>query len=193
MEKIFRPPKLNVKLILKTISIAEKKMPINDTLEMLLREYNKSLPDTPARQHDSLIFPVRIGESNINIQLSFISISDDDENEIIDQIMCSLEHLCSYRSFDKHIYEMREAQKKVETVMRKNIVEFTDNVILECKLNELYELTSILEKSSIDTISSTIGTGGTQFDLFKNKLTVFGKEINDEILSLMKQMITIYY
>ncbi|MDE2588753.1 MAG: hypothetical protein KGL95_03710, partial [Patescibacteria group bacterium] len=95
--------------------------------------------------------------------------------------------------FNSDVYELREAQKKVEKIVEDNIATFGDTVNLVCELNSLYELTNVLSEAKIGMLTSSIENGKIHVSLGENTLTVTGKEISAEMLSLIRKMITVYF
>lgn len=191
LRKRIRPPEINVRLVVKTRDISHRMFDVHKVLELLETEYRVAGYE-PAKQADSLLLKVPVGKNRIGMVID-LSTREIDDALIVDQVQCNVNHHCGYRRFSEDILEMREAQKKIEPVMRKSLGDFMDDISLVCELSELYELTGILSDSQIGTLRSSIEGGKVRFDLSKNILTVYGKDINAEILSLLKKMITIYY
>lgn len=189
--KRIHSPKINVRLLVKTSVVSVKVLEMENTIAQLEKEF-RSEGIVPARQNDSLILNIPVGKQTVKATID-LSAVDIDNKLIVDQIQCTLEQQCDYRKFSSDVYEMREAQKKIQPILRNNISDFTEDVSLMCELKELYELTGILADANIGALRSSIEGDKLHFDLSKNMLTVYGKEINAEMLSLMKKMIAIYF
>ena len=189
--KIIHPRKIKVKLIAKTFNVSEKKLDIEKTLETLRKEFVDS-EYNPARQHSSLIFSVPIGKNTINVTLNVMPTITEDQ-EIIDAIECRIANECSYWKFHNDVHELREAQMKIASTLRKHVSDFMDHISLICELKSLYELTGVLADVKMGILYSNLEDGKTKFEISKNKITVYDKDINTELLSFLQKMITVYY
>lgn len=189
--KIIRPRKIKVELVVKTFSVTEKKLDIESTLETLRKEF-VDLGYNPAKQHDSLIFDVPVGSNEIHISINTMPTIAEDK-EIIDMIECRLKHECGYLHFNNDVRELREAQMKIASAIRTHVSDFQEPFSLICELNSLYELTGVLADVKIGMMYSNLEQSKTKFELSENKITVYDEDINTDMLSFLKKMVTVYY
>jgi len=191
VHKMLHSEKIDVLLILKTPDISQKSLEVPAVIEALHNGYRNE-GYNPAKREESLMFDVPIGKHIINVEI-FVGSTEIDDKLIVDQIESHLKQKCSYRHFDRDVHELREAQLKIQKVMREKVSDIIDEISLRCELNSVYELTGVLARNEIGSLQSSTQKGKLRFELFKNVITAYGTDLNTELLSLMRQMITIYY
>ena len=189
--KIIRPRKIKVELVVKTFSVTDKQLDVESTLETLRKEF-VGLGYKPAKQNDSLIFDVPVGSNIIHVSLNTMPTISEDK-EIIDMIECRFKHECGYRNFNSDVRELREAQMKIAKAIRTHVSDFQEPISLICELNSLYELTGVLADVKIGMMYSNLEQSKTRFELSENKITVYDEDINTDMLSFVKKMVTVYY
>jgi len=189
--KIIHATKIKVELVAKTNDVTDKMLDLENTLENLRKEFVET-NYKPVKDQNSLKFDIHVGKKIIKASIIFMP--DVVENkEIISQVECRFQHECGYLRFNSDVYELREAQRQIEGIIVNNISTFDNTINLVCELNSLYELTNVLSEAKIGMLTSSIENGKIHVSLGENVLTVTGKEISAEMLSLVRKMITVYF
>jgi hypothetical protein len=190
--KILRSTKMNVELILKTYDVTEKTLDLQGTIDVLEKAY-RSQDFEPARKgDDSLQMDIPIGGNAIHV--SIVALPTESEEALrLGQVECHLSRECGYSRLHEDVRELREAQLKLRRVMGDHVSDFREEISLVCNLKSAYELTGVLRDANLGALRSVFEGKGLEFELYEKRLSIYGREINDDILSLMKKMITIYY
>ena len=189
--KSIRATKINVELVVKTDHLNNQNIDCTKMINDLSKELN-NLGFIPSKRDYSLSTDLQVGKSIIHTTMNIIP-TITDGNEVVDLVECRLIHECGYIKFDSDVRELREAQLKMESIIRKISNGFQEQISLICHLNSLYELTNVLSDAKIGMLSSSLEEGKVRFDLADNILTIYSKEINAEILSFLRRMVTVYF
>lgn len=188
LRKLVKNTKIQVNLIAKTSDLSVKNNELKaviDDLRIKFATYGVSVT------LNSLIMKIPIGKNTLETKLT-ISTFNTGSNEIVDQIECTIERECGYRNFENKIYEMREVQKKIGSILRTNYDDFTESLNLSCELKSKCEFIDGLSELKIETFSSKL-TNETIVNLHKNKLTITSKELNEQIMLFVRKIVTLYY
>ena len=139
----------------------------------------------------NLVVKVPIG--NNEIEVTIIPMHDvEDENMRFESLECRITASCRFSKFSDRVGNFREAQRKIEHVLKDTEVpRFKEEMSLICKLKSLNEITGILKNTNFELLSAELDNG-KQFELTKDKIIIYDKDINDEMISLAKKMIVMY-
>ena len=178
---------INIELIIKTKNY-EGDISIDDITKQIKKaiqnQFNVSSTNT------SLITKVPVGKNTVEIQITPMHYVD---NEIMkfELLECHFTANCKFSGLNTCLMDFREAQRKIESILYEMGIRFENNLSLTCKLKSLHEITPILENTRFELMSTEL-SNGQQFEISRDKITIYDQEINDDTISLAEKMIVLY-
>ncbi len=143
-------------------------------------------------KENELSFEMLEGKAKISTSLNFalntITI-DDNEIFIVSQLDVGLSTPIKFRNFDGYILDLRQGAEKITEIIRDVVSNIRIEYNLIFQLKNLYELTGVLSKSNLNTLS--IKDENYEIEMFSNQVISYGK-ITQELTSIMKNLIVIY-
>ena len=186
--KIIRQSEVNTELVVKT-----ERYVGDATVDEAITIIQKKIGGIFKIRNESrnLIVDVPIGTNTI--QVTIIPIHRVD-NEVLkfESLECRFTAKCRFHKFNACVRDFREAQRKIEDILHDTITpHFKTDLALICKLKSLYEITDILKGTNFESMSAELDNG-KQFEISKNGITIYDKDINDDVISLAEKMIVVY-
>lgn len=115
LAKIFKQTKIKVQVIAKTLDLSNRNLGLEATHENLKQIFvDKNY--TVTSNENSLVIRLPYNNKEIESRL-IISTTILEGNEIVDQIQWEIQQECSFVKFKEDVYEMREIQTKINSVI----------------------------------------------------------------------------
>ncbi len=186
--KKLRQAEIRSELVAKTASSTT-----NQTLDEVMKMIQKKLSNDFDVNSDGYKLEVHMPIGNNKIKISVIPMSEIvDDIEKFESLECRFSASCRFSKFNNCVRDYREAQRKIENTFREiDIPHFKENISLICKLKSLHEITGVLDSTKFELMSAELGDG-KQFELTKNEIIIYDKDVNDEMISLVEKMIIVY-
>lgn len=190
ISKILHFSEIEIQLIIKTETDQR-----GEALERVVKGVKTSLTSkfTVSVDNTNLIVEIPVGNKSVKmIVIPMHEIDEEQDMMVFESLECRFVAKCRYTKLESTIRDFREAQKKIEIVLRGiSLPEFKSQLSLICKLKSLHEITGILENTSFEIMSGELSPG-KQFELSKNEIILYDNDVNDEMISLAKKMIVMY-
>jgi len=189
ISKILNFSEIEINLVIKT-----EQCKMDEELDQTVNLIKTTLASqfSVTTDNTNLIIKIPVGNKIVDATLIPMHDIDDDDTMKLEALECRFIAKCRYTKLESTIRDFREAQKKIEGVLRTiSMPEFKNGLSLICKLKSLHEITGILENTSFEIMSGELSPG-KQFELSKNEITLYDNDVNDEMISLAKKMIVMY-
>jgi len=186
--KQIKQHEVNIELILKTNNY-EDDISIDEITELIKKTIQNQF--SVSSTNTSLLTKIPIGNNTIELQLIPMHYIDNDEMKF-ELLECHFTAKCKFSGLGACIRDFREGQRKIEDIIYEiGIPRFKKELSLLCKLKSLHEITTILENTQFESMSAEL-SNGKQFEISKDKITIYDQEINDDTISLAEKMIILY-
>ncbi|MEM3573656.1 MAG: hypothetical protein QXJ62_05455 [Nitrososphaeria archaeon] len=196
ISKLILNPIIKVSYTVKTQNLEDKKLKLNDLLNVIKEKLARSRSDFTyiGEKGSACIFTSILGKTEVEITVTpsyIVKRNEGKEELIVDYLQCDFKlRECKYRNFEGHLLDMvqifRRFEANIENVIGKWIGES-----LSCDIQRLYEFVGVLKDLKMSSLTGKIG-GQYEIELYENKLVIYGS-LETTMTSMIKDIITYYY